>query len=52
MKDIKQFKMYMRLKYRTIRENMSKSYKLKMDKKILHNISFLNIFKSFDNKRR
>ena len=35
MKDIKQFKMYMRLKYRTIRENMSKSYKLKMDKKIL-----------------
>lgn len=46
MKDIKQFKMYMRLKYRTIRENMSKSYKLKMDKKILHNISFLNIFKN------
>ena len=47
MKDIKQFKMYMRLKYRTIRENMSKSYKLKMDKQILHNISFLKTQKVF-----
>lgn len=46
MKDIKQFKTDMRLKYRTIRENMSESDKFKMDKKILHNISVLNIFKN------
>ena len=45
-KNIKRFKMNLRKKFRTYRENLDKEKKQFMDEKILQKISILNVYKS------